>query len=54
MIYIATHKEFANPSQNGYIPIQVGTQGKQTLGYLQDNIGQNISNKNENFFLTKL
>lgn len=49
MIYIATHKEFANPSQNGYIPIQVGTQGKQTLGYLQDNIGENISNKNENF-----
>ena len=49
MIYIATHKEFDNPHLNNYIPLQVGAEGKQDLGYLKDNTGDNISEKNSNF-----
>ena len=49
MIYIATHKEFDNPDLNNYIPLQVGAEGKKVLGYLTDNTGDNISEKNPNF-----
>lgn len=49
MIYIATHKKFNVPNEPGYIPIQVGTEGKTKLGYLVDNTGDNISVKNANY-----
>lgn len=49
MIYIATHKKFLPPRLEGYIPIQVGAEGKEKLGYLTDNTGENISSKNPNF-----
>lgn len=49
MIYIAAHKKFDNPQLEGYIPLQVGAEGKESLGYLQDNTGDNISKKNPNF-----
>lgn len=49
MIYIATHKKFENPNLVNYIPLQVGAEGKVNLGYLTDNTGDNISNKNSNF-----
>jgi hypothetical protein len=49
MIYIATHKEFKNPQLYGFVPLQVGAEGKKMLGYLTDNVGDNISNKNPNF-----
>lgn len=49
MIYIATHKKFEVPSVDGYVPIYVGAEGKQKLGYLSDNTGENISQKNKNY-----
>lgn len=49
MIYIATHKFFEDPKLNNYFPLQVGAEGKKTLGYLKDNSGYNISTKNANF-----
>ena len=49
MIYIATHKKFENPNLENYIPLQVGAEGKVNLGYLTDNTGNNISDKNSNY-----
>ena len=31
--YIITHKEFKVPELKGFIPIQVGAEGKKDLGY---------------------
>lgn len=45
-IYIMTHKEFQVPQASGYFPLQVGREGKEKLGYLCDNAGENISEKN--------
>lgn len=49
MIYIATHKKFRDPHLSEYIPIQVGAENREDLGYLRDNTGDNISYKNANF-----
>ncbi|MDO5406082.1 MAG: DUF4422 domain-containing protein [Eubacteriales bacterium] len=49
MIYIATHKKFKEPKLDGYKPIQVGASNKNKLGYITDDTGINISNKNANF-----
>lgn len=49
MIYIAAHKKCNIPNIEGYIPIQVGAKGKQHIGYITDDIGNNISEKNPNF-----
>ena len=43
MIYIATHKKFRDPHLSEYIPIQVGAENREDLGYLRDNTGNNIS-----------
>ena len=48
-IYIMTHKEFEAPQAAGYIPMQVGAAGKKSLGYLQDDTGENISERNPYF-----
>lgn len=49
MIYIAAHKKFDVPQLDGYAPLQVGAEGKEDLGFLRDNTGNNISIKNPNF-----
>lgn len=49
MIYIATHKEYNIPKMEGYIPIHVGAKGKQRIGYITDDRGDSISEKNPNF-----
>lgn len=49
MIYIAAHKKFNVPQLDNYAVLQVGAQGKENLGYIQDNTGDNISYKNPNF-----
>ena len=49
MIYIATHKLFSSPNLEGYIPIQVGAEGKTDLGFIKDNTGDNISSKNAHY-----
>ncbi len=49
-IYIAVHKKCDLPKQDGYIPIHVGAEGKEDLGYLKDNSKKdNISKKNPNY-----
>lgn len=46
-IIVATHKKYEMPNDDMYIPIQVGSEGKESLGYLCDNSGKdNISYKN--------
>lgn len=48
-IYVATHKMANFPKQDIYIPLHVGAEGKEDLGYLKDNTGDNISIKNKNY-----
>jgi hypothetical protein len=48
-IIIATHKKYQMPVDEMYIPLQVGKEGKESLGYKEDNIGDNISIKNPQF-----
>lgn len=45
-IYVMTHKEIAEISDEIYIPLQVGRAGKQALGYIGDDTGDQISEKN--------
>ena len=45
-IYTMTHKRFNPPTDSTYIPLHVGRAGKQDLGYLGDDTGENISDLN--------
>ncbi|MBQ8041187.1 MAG: DUF4422 domain-containing protein [Lachnospiraceae bacterium] len=45
-IFAMTHKKFIPPSDKMYVPLHVGCEGKDDLGYLGDNTGDNISSKN--------
>lgn len=49
IIYVITHKKYEEIKEDGYISIQVGAENNEKLGYLQDNIGENISSKNPNY-----
>ena len=48
-IIVATHKKYEMPKYEIYMPVQVGKEGKETLGYQADNEGENISSKNPFF-----
>lgn len=48
-IIVATHKKYPMPNDKMYFPIQVGAEGKNSLGYQADNTGDNISKKNPYF-----
>lgn len=48
-ILVATHKKYWMPDDDVYLPIHVGKEGKQDLGYIGDNTGDNISIKNPNY-----
>lgn len=45
-ILVATHKKYRMPTDKCYIPIHVGSADKESIGYIGDNSGVNISNKN--------
>lgn len=45
-IFTATHKKFNPPQDKTYIPIHVGREQGEDLGYLADNTGDNISDQN--------
>lgn len=56
MVVIATHKQYRMPNASFYLPLHVGAAGKKdsdgrelNLGYVQDNTGDNISEKNNSF-----
>lgn len=48
-ILVATHKAYWMPEDDVYLPLHVGREGKQDLGFVGDNTGENISLKNSNF-----
>lgn len=55
-IIIATHKKYRMPDDKMYLPLHVGAEGKVDkdgnpleLGYVKDNTGDNISDKNPYF-----
>jgi hypothetical protein len=48
-IIVAAHKSYWMPSDPMYLPLHVGAEGKQSLGYSGDNTGDNISLKNPNY-----
>ena len=48
-IVVATHKAYWMPEDDVYLPLHVGREGKQDLGFIGDNTGENISSKNANY-----
>lgn len=48
-VIVATHKKYQMPNDDIYLPIHVGAEGKESIGYQADNVGENISNKNSYF-----
>ena len=48
-IIIATHKQYKMPKDEMYVPVHVGAEGKNDLGYTKDNSGENISSLNPSF-----
>ena len=48
-VIVATHKNYQMPTDKMYLPVHVGAEGKQDLGYTKDNTGENISTKNPFF-----
>lgn len=48
-IVIATHKKYKMPEDEMYLPLHVGSEGKEDLDYKKDNTGENISLKNPYF-----
>ena len=45
-IIVATHKKYQMPDDEMYLPVQVGSELNDNLGYQKDNDGENISKKN--------
>ena len=48
-VIVATHKPYWMPGDPLYVPVQVGAEGKDDLGFTPDNTGDNISAKNANY-----
>ncbi len=48
-IIIATHKPYKMPNDELYIPLHVGSEGKEDIGFVGDKSGENISSKNPYF-----
>lgn len=48
-ILIAAHKPYWMPMDDVYLPVHVGAEGKESIGYTPDNTGDNISSKNPHF-----
>lgn len=48
-IMVATHKKYWMPKDDIYLPIHVGKHGKEYIGYIGDDTGDNISYKNNNY-----
>lgn len=46
---VAAHKKYQMPEDQAYYPVHVGAEGKESIGYVPDNTGDNISAKNPNY-----
>ena len=45
-IIVATHKKYKMPTDDIYLPLHVSAEGKESVGFVGDNTGDNISIKN--------
>lgn len=48
-IIVASHKKYWMPADDIYLPLHVGKEGKADIGFIGDNTGDNISNKNASY-----
>ena len=48
-VVVATHKPYAMPADSLYLPLHVGAEGKESIGFAGDKTGENISAKNPTF-----
>ena len=48
-VIVATHVASEMPTDELYLPLHVGAEGKEPLSYIGDNTGDNISTKNKTF-----
>ena len=48
-IIIAIHKPYWIPADDVYFPLHVGKEGKQDIGFVGDNAGDHISDRNGTF-----
>jgi hypothetical protein len=48
-IIVAAHKPYRMPQDKIYLPVHVGAEGKESIGFTPDNTGENISAKNANY-----
>ena len=48
-IIVAVHKPYRIASDPVYLPVHVGAEGKESIGFQPDNTGENISSKNANY-----
>ena len=48
-VIVATHIKYKMPKDKMYLPLHVGKEGKDSIGFKGDNSGKNISNKNSYF-----
>lgn len=49
MLYVVSHKNVHIPELDSYIPIQVGSAAENFAGFIRDNTGDNIAEKNPNY-----
>ena len=48
-VLVAAHKKYQMPTDEMYLPIHVGAKEKEKIGYMTDDTGKNISEKNPYF-----
>ncbi|MCD8008840.1 MAG: DUF4422 domain-containing protein [Clostridiales bacterium] len=48
-VMVAAHKNYRMPEDSVYLPVHVGAEGKESIGFQGDNTGDNISAKNKNY-----
>ena len=48
-VIVAAHKPYAMPKDPLYLPLHVGAQGKGSFGFIGDDIGESITDKNPTF-----
>ena len=48
-VIVAVHKPYWMPIEDCYLPLHVGKEGKNDIGFVGDNTGDNISSKNANY-----
>lgn len=48
-VVVAAHKPYVMPGDAVYLPLQVGAEGRASIGFRRDDEGENISGKNANW-----